>query len=81
MAICLMIMCNDKGRLPGELPGDEVDADQDQRDAGDLVGALAPALGDPGADGQAQSYGQEGLHGDGRDHRGASELGSDSLSG
>src|SRR5713101_4181729 len=37
MAICSMIMCNDKGRLPGELLGDEVDAEQDQRDAGDLL--------------------------------------------
>src|SRR5260221_8871346 len=57
------------GRVSAEGPvGNEVAAEQDQRDAGQLLGALAEMPADQRAEGQPELAGDQGQHADGDDH-------------
>jgi hypothetical protein len=58
----------------GELLGDEVGAEQYQRDSGGLFRSLAPAFADLGADGQPELCRYEGLEGDGHDDGGDGQM-------
>jgi hypothetical protein len=61
-------------RLLDQLLADEVAAEQDQGDSGDLLGPLAPALADLGTDGQAELSRQEGLQSDGHNDGGDGQV-------